>query len=60
MSPNPLLSGSVRSAAVLNEEIRALWQRAAGRRLAPEERTEYEILVVEWAAAVRAEIIKAA
>jgi hypothetical protein len=38
----------------LNEEIRALWERAGGR-LNVEQRREYETLVVEWAAAVRAE-----
>jgi len=46
--------GSARSAAVVNEEIRALWLRAGGV-LGPEERAVYARLVVEWAAAVRVE-----
>ncbi|MFE2970892.1 hypothetical protein ACFXKC_46285 [Streptomyces sp. NPDC059340] len=51
--------GSARSAAELNEEIRALWLRAGGT-LSPEQRREYEVLVTEWAAAVRAEVAEAA
>lgn len=57
LSPQP--SGSVRSAAELNERIRGLWLRADGR-LSPEQRREYEQLVTEWAAAVRKEVVKAA
>jgi hypothetical protein len=49
----------VRSAAEVNEEIRALWLRAGGT-LSAQERVEYELLVVEWAAAVRGEIVEAA
>jgi hypothetical protein len=59
MSPNSLTPGSVRSAAVLNEQIRALWIRAGGS-LTPQERAEYELLVVQWAAAVRDEMVEAA
>jgi hypothetical protein len=59
MSPNSVTPGSARSAAVLNEQIRALWIRAGGS-LSAQERTEYELLVVEWAAAVRDEVIEAA
>ncbi|MFH0517807.1 hypothetical protein ACHBTE_11580 [Streptomyces sp. M41] len=59
MSPHSLGPGSVRSAAEVNEEIRALWLRAGGS-LSAQERAEYELLVVEWAAAIRAEIIEAA
>jgi hypothetical protein len=44
---------------VLNEEIRALWPHPSVR-LRPEQRREYERLITEWAAAVRAEIVKAA
>jgi hypothetical protein len=51
--------GSVRSAAVVNEDIRALI-RSTGRRLTDEERTLLEGLYVEWAAAVRREIVEAA
>ncbi|CAM5459101.1 putative protein OS=Streptomyces alboniger OX=132473 GN=CP975_04735 PE=4 SV=1 [Streptomyces alboniger] len=59
MSPDTLTPGSVRSAAELNEQIRALWMRAGGT-LSPQERAEYELLVVEWAAAIRGEIVQAA
>ncbi|MFI1562216.1 hypothetical protein ACH4ZX_03980 [Streptomyces sp. NPDC020490] len=45
----------MRSAAVLNEAIRALWQRGGGRLGTAELRAEYERLVVAWAAAVQAE-----
>ena len=60
MSPDLSPRGSVRSADVVNEEIRALWLRLAGRPMTDAERREYEALLVEWAAAVRAEIIEAA
>jgi hypothetical protein len=43
----------------VNEQIRALWLRAGGS-LSTQEREEYELLVVEWAAAIRDEVIKAA
>ncbi|MFF9815760.1 hypothetical protein [Streptomyces sp. NPDC014006] len=59
MSPDSMTSGSVRSAADVNEEIRALWLRAGGT-LSVQEREEYELLVVQWAAAVRAEVVEAA
>ncbi|WSQ07627.1 hypothetical protein OG604_07620 [Streptomyces sp. NBC_01231] len=59
MSPDTLTPGSVRSAAELNERIRALWMRAGGT-LSTQERAEYELLVVEWAAAIRGEIVQAA
>ncbi|MFJ2261002.1 hypothetical protein ACIOKD_22105 [Streptomyces sp. NPDC087844] len=59
MSTNSPTTGSVRSAAVLNEQIRALWIRSGGY-LSPQERVEYELLVVQWAAAVREEIVEAA
>lgn len=55
----PPAAGFVRPAAVVNELIRGLWTRAGGT-LSPVERTEYEQLVVEWATAVRAEIVEAA
>ncbi|QES40331.1 hypothetical protein DEJ49_04445 [Streptomyces venezuelae] len=57
LTPPP--HGSVRSSDELNERIRGLWLRAGGR-LSAEQRREYEQLVTEWAAAVRAEIVKAA
>ncbi|MGW0767461.1 hypothetical protein [Streptomyces sp. NPDC002676] len=59
MSPESMPLGSVRSAAEVNERIRALWLRAGGT-LSAQEREEYELLVVEWAEAIRGEIIKAA
>lgn len=51
--------GSVRSAAEVNEQIRALWLRAGGS-LSTQERAEYELLVIEWAEAIRDGIIEAA
>ena len=59
MSPDLTPPGSVRSAAEVNDEIRALWQRTGGT-LSAEERAEYELLVVEWAAAIRGGVVKAA
>ncbi|MFG2475567.1 hypothetical protein [Streptomyces fagopyri] len=59
MSPDFTFSGSVRSAAALNEQIRALWMRSGGS-LSAQERAEYELLVVKWAEAIRGEIIEAA
>lgn len=44
----------MRSSAVINAEIRALWLRAGGR-LTAEQAAVYRRLVVEWADAVRAE-----
>lgn len=59
MSPDFMPSGSVRSAAEVNERIRALWLRAGGS-LSAQERAEYELLVVQWAAAMRGEVVEAA
>ncbi|MFE3037324.1 hypothetical protein ACFXKY_37435 [Streptomyces canus] len=59
MSPDSVTRGSVRSAAEVNEQIRALWMRTGGM-LSAQERAEYELLVVEWAAAIRGDVIKAA
>jgi hypothetical protein len=44
---------------VVNEDIRAL-VAGAGRRLTDEEKALLERLYVEWAAAVRAEVVEAA
>lgn len=52
-------SGSVRSSAVLNEAIRALWQRGGGQLGTADLRAEYAALVVEWATAVRTEQVRA-
>ncbi|MFD5057941.1 hypothetical protein [Streptomyces sp. NPDC058394] len=43
----------------MNEDIRALWERS-GAVLSSEGREEYERLLVEWAAAVRADVVEAA
>jgi hypothetical protein len=59
MSPYLMTRGSVRSAAELNERIRALWSRSSGS-LSAQKRTEYERLVAEWAAAIRGGLIEAA
>ena len=59
MSPDLMPPGSVRSAAEVNEQIRALWLRAGGS-LSAQEREEYEMLVVEWAAAIRGRVVEAA
>jgi hypothetical protein len=59
MSPDPMSPGSTRSADDLNDRIRALWLRTGGL-LSAQEREEYELLVVEWAAAVRGGVIEAA
>jgi len=59
MSPSPAPSGSVRSAAVVNADIRALWSRA-GVDLTEAEQERYRLLLEEWAAAVRADVAEAA
>jgi hypothetical protein len=68
MPPTLPASGPVRSAAVVNEQIRAL-VRAAGGRLYGADRVLYAKLVEEWdaataaerrAAVVRAEVVEAA
>jgi hypothetical protein len=59
MSPDSVTPGSARSAAEVNEQIRALWMRTGGT-LSSQERAEYELLVVEWAAAIRSAVIEAA
>jgi hypothetical protein len=51
--------GSARSAAIVNEEIRALWFRAGGVLASAAERAAYAALVVEWAGAVRVEQVGA-
>lgn len=59
MPPNPSPDGITRSAAVVNEEIRTLWQDTRVR-LSAEGRARLERLYVEWAAAVQAEVVEAA
>ncbi len=43
-------AASERSAAEVNDEIRALWRRSGGT-LTTEQRAEYQRLVMEWALA---------
>jgi hypothetical protein len=57
--PSTPADGSVRSVAVVNEAIRALWQQAGGR-LTGGQRREYEQLLVEYADAVRRDVTEAA
>lgn len=59
MSPDEDAYGSVPSSDEFNEQIRDLWLRADGR-LTAEQRAEYEQLVVRWANALQAELVKAA
>ncbi|MFF0746473.1 hypothetical protein ACFYVL_39375 [Streptomyces sp. NPDC004111] len=58
-SPTPHTPGTVRSAAVVNAEIRALWSRTDGALSAADE-ARYQELLVEWAAALRAGLVTAA
>jgi hypothetical protein len=53
------VSAPSRSAADVNTEIRGLWARA-GSALSAAEQEHYQRLLVEWAAAVRADVVKAA
>ena len=60
MSPTSPDPGSVRSAAAVNEDIRALAVRAWGRPFTDEERSQYQVLRDEWVAADQAAIVEAA
>ena len=59
MSPEPLRPGGVRSSAAVNAEIRALWVDPRVP-LTDEQRARRDELYVEWAEAVRAEVVEAA
>lgn len=59
MSSTSPVSGVPRPAAVVNADIRALLERTR-RRLSDVERAEYELLLLEYAAAVRGEVTTAA
>ena len=59
MPPTSPPSGPARPAEVVNAEIRELLERTR-RRLSDVERVEYEELLREYAAAVRAGVITAA
>lgn len=50
----------MRSAAVVNETIRAIVRSARGREWTQAERALYGLLLVEWETARRAEIVEAA
>ncbi|WP_187370176.1 hypothetical protein [Streptomyces boluensis] len=50
---------ALRSADQLNERIRSL-MLCSGGRLSAEQRAEYQVLVVAWAAAMREDVVKAA
>lgn len=58
MSTPPPFPAPARSAAVVNEEIRALWARPRGH-LSEAEREQYRLLLMEWAA-VHREVAEAA
>lgn len=60
MSPTPIGCGSVRSAAAVNEAIRAVVVRAQGRPWTMAERALYGLLLEEWEQARRAEMTTAA
>ena len=55
MPPTPSPRGSVRSAAAVNETIRAIARGAQGRDWTPAEQALYGLLLEEWVAALRAE-----
>lgn len=57
--PTTRAPGSVRSAATVNEDIRALWA-LAGQALTADQQEQYQTLLLEWAQAVRAEDTRAA
>ncbi|MBE1597249.1 hypothetical protein [Streptomyces stelliscabiei] len=59
MPPNLPASGPVRSAAAINAEIRSLWVDPRVP-LTDEQRARRDELYVEWAEAVRAEVVEAA
>ncbi|GAA3833657.1 hypothetical protein ACFS5L_13375 [Streptomyces phyllanthi] len=50
--PEVVLERTERTAAEVNDEIRALWSRSGGT-LTGEQRREYQRLVMEWEAAAR-------
>lgn len=59
MPPNLSAPGPVRSAAAVNAEIRSLWVDPRVP-LTDEQRARRDELYVEWAEAVRAEVVEAA
>lgn len=59
MPTPPPQPAPARSAAAVNEDIRALWARAGGS-LTEAERETYRLLLTEYAAAARGEVAPAA
>ncbi len=60
MPPTPPAPGQPRPAAAVNEAIRAIVVGAQGREWTWAERALYGVLLEEWEAARRAEMVKAA
>lgn len=60
MPPNAARCGSVRSAMVVNAQIRAVVAGASGRRWTQAETALYRLLVDEWMAAERDDVGEAA
>lgn len=60
MSPDLTSRGSVRCAAAVNRQIRAVVVGAQGREWTQAERALYVLLVGEWLAALQAEMVQAA
>ncbi|MFD5566671.1 hypothetical protein [Streptomyces cadmiisoli] len=59
MPPSPPPAGAARSAAELNERIRALWSHPQVP-LTPEQRDEYARLLAELARVERGDVVEAA
>ncbi len=59
MSPASRVPSAVRPSAVVNAEIRDLWLDPRVQLDGPQ-RAEYERLLAEWEAAVRAEVVETA
>ncbi|MCX5202511.1 hypothetical protein OG897_13765 [Streptomyces sp. NBC_00237] len=60
MPPTSPRRTPARAAAAVNAEIRSLWQYASDGSLSPAQEARYQELLVEWADAVRAELVEAA
>jgi hypothetical protein len=56
----PQPTRALTAAELVNEEIRAFMLARAGRPLFADEAAEYQRLLEEWAAATRAELVRAA
>lgn len=60
MPPTPPRCSAARSAATVNAEIRSLWQYADDGTLSPAQEARYQELLVEWADAMRGDLVEAA